>query len=195
MNACILFSSPRKEGNTAQLLQPFVQHLTSCGCKIQSFDLYHMQISPCIACLTCQQDWSAPHCSQQDDMQEIFPAVMQCDLLVLASPVYSFYCTPPIKCALDRLIYSMNKYYGSKPGPSIWEGKQVALLTTCGYRPEKGADLLEEGIKRYCKHSKLQYIGMLAERHRSYQETFMNEEKAQHAVQFADLCIHSLHNA
>lgn len=32
-------------------------------------------------------------------------------------------------------------------------------------------------------------------RHRSYQETFMNEEKAQHAVQFADLCIHSLHNA
>lgn len=189
MKVCILFSSPRKNGNTAQLLQPFVQQLQAHGCDIQQFDLYRMKISPCIACLSCQQDWSAANCCQQDDMQEIFQAVQQCDLLVLASPIYAFYCTPPLKCAIDRLIYAMNKYYGDEMGPSIWSGKHVALVTTCGYRPEKGADLWEEGIKRYCKHSNLHYIGMLAERHRSYKEPFMNEQKAENAVQFAEKCM------
>jgi len=35
-----------------------------------------------------------------------------CDLLVLASPIYSWYCSPPMKAVLDRLVYGMNKYYG-----------------------------------------------------------------------------------
>ncbi|MDO4286979.1 MAG: flavodoxin family protein [Eubacteriales bacterium] len=195
MNVCILFASPRKDGNTVQLLKPFARHLASCNCQIQQFNLYDMHISPCIACRSCQQDWSAPNCCQPDDMQEIFKAVMRCDLLVLASPIYSWYCTPPMKCALDRLVYGMNKYYGDEMGPSIWAGKYVALLTTCGYRPDKGADLWEEGMKRYCKHSKLHYIGILAERNRSYQETFMDEEKAARAAQFAELCMDTIKNA
>lgn len=69
-----------------------------------------------------------------------------------------------MKALLDRLVYGMNKYYGSEKGPSLWAGKPVALITTCGYRPEQGADLWENGIRRYCKHSQLRYTAMLAER-------------------------------
>ena len=36
-------------------------------------------------------------------------AVLACDLLVLATPIYSWFCTPPMKTALDRLVYGMNK--------------------------------------------------------------------------------------
>lgn len=67
-----------------------------------------------------------------------------------------------MKAVLDRLVYGMNKYYGEQKGPALWESKAVALLTTCGYPPEKGADLWESGVKRYCKHSQLRYA-MLAE--------------------------------
>lgn len=70
-------------------------------------------------------------------------------------------------------------------GPALWEGKPVALIATCGYRPEQGADLWEAGIKRYCRHSKLRYMGMLAERHKSYKTSFINEEKEQRAARFA----------
>lgn len=90
-----------------------------------------------------------------------------------------------MKALLDRLVYGMNKYYGSQKGPAIWAGKKVALITTCGYRPEQGADLFENGIKRYCKHSKLQYMGMLAERDLGYQSTFMDKEKEKHSRDFA----------
>ena len=122
-------------------------------------------------------------------MQEIFDAVMNCDLLVLASPIYSWYCTPPTKCVLDRLVYGMNKYYGEKKGPSLWRGKKMALITTCGYRPEKGADLWEEGMRRYCKHSQLTYVGMLAERHLGYASVFMDPEKEARARAFARACV------
>ena len=119
-----------------------------------------------------------------DGLRAVFPEIMKAELIVLASPVYSWYCTPPMKALLDRCVYAMNKYY-DEPGPSIWQGKEVALITTCGYPPEKGADLLEEGIRRYCRHSRLKYRGMLVERHMGYDIPFMDDAKADRARNFA----------
>lgn len=100
----------------------------------------------------CQRDWEHPACVLRDDMQPIFESVLSADLLLLASPIYSWYCTAPLKAALDRMVYAMNKYYGDQGrGPSLWRGRAVAAVTTCGYRPERGADLWEEGLRRYCK--------------------------------------------
>ena len=125
-----------------------------------------------------------PACVIDDGLQKIFPEILKAELIVLASPVYSWYCTPPMKALLDRCVYAMNKYY-DEPGPSIWQGKEVALITTCGYPPEKGADLLEEGIRRYCRHSRLKYRGMLVERHMGYDIPFMDDAKADRARNFA----------
>lgn len=118
-------------------------------------------------------------------MQEIFGLVLSCDLLILATPIYSWYCTPPMKAVPDRLVYGMNKYYGGERGPALWAGKPVALVSTCGYRPEKGADLWEEGMRRYCKHSSLVYDGMHAERDLGYKTTFLDPEKVGRARAFA----------
>ena len=77
------------------------------------------------------------------------------------------------------------KYYGEEKGPSLLRGRRAAILTTCGYRPEKGADLFEEGVRRYCKHTGMTYAGMLAERHLGYNVPFMDGEKEQRARAFA----------
>ena len=186
MLVCILMGSPRKTGNTSQLVQPFIKTMEAKNNTCTLIWLYDKNILPCCACRTCQNDWSIFGCSLKDDMQEIFDSVLTCDLLVLATPIYSWYCTPPMKAVLDRLVYGMNKYYGKEKGPALWAGKKLAIITTCGYRPENGADLWEIGMIRYCKHSKLQYAGMLAERHLGYNSVFMDSEKEEHAKQFAD---------
>jgi multimeric flavodoxin WrbA len=186
MKALILMGSPRRNGNTAALLCPFAERLEALGCECETLRLYDMDIRPCVACRTCQKDWTVFGCPQEDDVPGIFDALAACDLLVLATPIYSWYCTPPMKAALDRLVYGMNKYYGERMGPALCAGKPVALITTCGYPVEKGADLLEEGVKRYCRHSKLKYVGMLAERQRKYSEQFMDDEKARRSKAFAD---------
>ena len=126
--ACILLASPRKQGNTAALTAPFAAELERLGWSCRTVWLYDLELRPCRACRVCQQDWTVFGCPQEDDMQEIFDSVLACDLLVLATPIYSWYCTPPMKAVLDRLVYGMNKYYGREKGPSLWEGKPVALM-------------------------------------------------------------------
>ena len=189
MQVCILMGSPRKEGNTAALMTPLIRTLEEEGHDCRTVWLYDKKLKGCLACRACQKDWSVFGCAQKDDMQEIFDLVLACDLLILATPIYSWYCTAPMKAVLDRLVYGMNKYYGEQKGPALWAGKRVALAVTCGYRPEAGADLWEEGVRRYCKHSQLTYAGMLAERHLGYGTVFMDEDKAARAAAFAkSLC-------
>ena len=182
---CVLLASPRKSGNTEALTMNFIEHMRKYDVNCTIYNLYNMDIRPCIACRHCQQDWSTFNCWQKDDVQEIFDSIMQSDSIILCSPIYSWYCTTQMKSLLDRLVYGMNKYYGEEKGPSLWKGKNVAIITTCGYKVEKGADLWEEGVKRYCKHSMLNYIGMLAKRHMGYKSIFMDDEKKQSAIDFA----------
>lgn len=189
MKICILQGSPRENGNTAAVLKPFTRRMEERGHTCETIRLHGKVLKSCLACRVCQKDWTIFGCVQKDDMQEIFDAVRAADLLVLATPIYAWYCTPPMKSALDRLVYGMNKYYGEEKGPSLWAGKPLALVTTCGYPPEKGADLWETGMRRYCRHSQLEYLGMLAERHLGYDTVFMDQDKEVRAVAFADeLC-------
>ena len=182
----IFRGSPRKNGNTNALTEIVSQRLQREGACVRTFDLYDMDIRPCLACRQCQKDWSRVSCARDDDLQDLFGVICESDLLILASPVYSWYCTPPMKAMLDRLVYAMNMYYGEKRGPSLWKGKRMALITTFGYPPEKGPDLLEEGIRRYCRHSGLDFAGTLCARHEGYGTVFMDEQKQQAAETFAD---------
>lgn len=163
----------------------FLEEAHSAGSEARTFRLYEKEIRPCLACRACQRDWTVFGCAQEDDVQEIFDCILRSDLILLATPIYSWYCTPPMKALLDRLVYGMNKYYGEEKGPSLWRGKRLALLVTCGYRPEKGSDLFEEGMRRYCKHSGLEYAGCHAERHLGYGTVFMDGEKESRTREFA----------
>lgn len=185
MKACILMGSPRKTGNTATLLEPFREELEHRGTETETVWLYDREIRPCVACRSCQRDWTIFGCPQRDDGQALFDLVLGSELVVLATPIYAWYCTPPMKALLDRLVYGMNKYYGEAKGPALWAGKAMALLMTCGYPAEKGCDLFEEGMRRYCRHSRLRYLGAHVERHLGYGTVFMDGEKEDRARLFA----------
>ena len=216
MQTAVIFrGSPRKKGNTNALTDVVAERLRSKGWSVREFELYDMHIEPCLACRQCQQDWNTVNCAREDDMAQIFDAVERSQLLILATPVYSWYCTPPMKAMLDRLVYAMNMYYGvgeqqpggtpneaagvedcrpqecrlqdrrSQRGPSLWQGKRVALITTCGYPPEKGADVWESGLKRWCRHGKMDYLGMLCCRDLGRAIPFLDAEKEASARAFA----------
>lgn len=185
MKAILLMGSPRKNGNTASLLEPFTNEMNKLGHTCTTVWLYDKTIQPCRACRCCQKDWTQFGCPLEDDLHTIFNQILDSDLILLATPIYSWYCTAPMKALLDRLVYGMNKFYGEKKGPSLWQGKKLALITTYGYSREKGADLWEEGVKRYCKHSGLIYMGFYGERHMGYHTIFMDSEKEMRTRAFA----------
>ncbi len=192
MKTCILMGSPRKEGNTAALMNIFIGEFERFKQDVEVIWLYDKEIQPCLACRACQKDWTVFGCARKDDVQAIADQILDADLIVFATPIYSWYCTAPMKALMDRLVYGMNKYYGEEKGPALWKGKAVASITTCGYRPEKGADLWEDGLKRYCKHSGLTYLGQLVERHLGYDTEFMDSEKEARARGFAYVMLDKL---
>ena len=172
------------------MLAPFIDELQKNGVSVDYFDVYEKEIAGCRACLGCQKDSEKVSCVISDDMQLILKSMADADLMIIAAPVYAWSAPAPVKAVIDRAIYASCKYYGDDPhGPALFKGKRLALLTTCGYPVEKGADLYEEMMKRYCKHCGLTYAGMLAERQRNLKEAFMDAAKESHAREFAKALI------
>ncbi len=185
MRVCILFGSLRGSSNTALLLEPFMEELRGLGADVEHITLRDKHIEPCTACWTCQDIFEGPGCPKEDDMEEIYEAVLRADCIIFATPIYSWYCTPPMKAVMDRLVYTMNKYYGETEGPCLWEGKRCGLVTTCGYEIEEGAGVFEEGLRRYSKHSNLEYIGKVAVRAIDGRSYFRSRSAVEGVRQFA----------
>ena len=83
MKTCILMASPRKEGNTAVLTKVFCSELDRLNEKFTYYHLYDMNIDGCIACRSCQQDWSGFNCFKNDDMQQIAEDILDSDIILL----------------------------------------------------------------------------------------------------------------
>ena len=101
-NILILNGAVRKNGNTAKLIQAFSEGALSAGHHIHEFYLDSMNIHSCKGCLRAGQDPYSP-CSQKDDMDQIYSAFADCNVVVFASPVYFWTITGPLKTAADRL--------------------------------------------------------------------------------------------
>lgn len=156
MNALILMGSPRLQGNTAELRKPFMEELKASGATVRYVTLADKNIRPCQGCYACQEVSDEYGCPQHDDMP--VTDILWADLIVLATPIYAWYCAAPMKNVMDR-HYGFNKYYGSAEG-SLWAGKKVAILATHGYDGVYATDPFEIGVQRLCKHSDLTYLGL-----------------------------------
>ena len=192
MKLSIFMSSPRSTGNTAMLLAPFLDECARLGAETERVELYQRVIQPCLGCMVCQDCMDGPGCVQRDDFDDLFHKMTNSDAVVLATPIYAWYCTPPMKALLDRVIYAGNKNYGREKGPALLKGLRVASIVTCGYRPEKGADLWEEGLRRFCRHSRAVYLGMLCRRDLGRSVPFLDQEKEQAAREFARMVCRAL---
>lgn len=183
MNVCILMGSPRLHGNTAELTKPFIDELRLGGAQVSYLTLADKHIAPCKGCYACQSVADAYGCAQKDDMELVVREILSAELIVLATPIYSWYCTAEMKAVPDR-HFGLNKYYGSAAG-SLWAGKRMALLLTHGYERAYATEPFVAGIQRLCEHSKLLYCGMYSVRDLDDLASFQTEEAIQGARAFA----------
>ncbi len=194
MKISIFMGSARINGNTAELCKPFVSELKSLGVEVTYITLANKRINPCKSCYMCQNVTGTYGCVQtDDDMLEIINEIINSDIIVLATPIYTWYCAAEMKAMLDR-HYGLNKYYGTGTG-SLWVGKSVAIIATHGYEREYATEPFENGIKRLCEHSKLNYLGMYSVRDTDYtEEDYLASFKTPEAIQGARAFAHKLFN-
>lgn len=99
----ILNGSPRRNGNTSALVKAFTQGAESAGNTVTEFFLDSMEIHGCRGCFGGHSSQECP-CVQKDDMSQIYPAVKESDVVVLATPLYYWNMSGQIRTAIDRLF-------------------------------------------------------------------------------------------
>lgn len=127
--------SPIKEGNAEVYLDEGLRGCESIsGVTVEKVILAKKKIGPCIHCNWCisKQD-DGKYCGIKDDMQEVYPKLLECDGLLVCTPVYLGRLSGQLACLLDRMrcIIHGNMYHTqmrSKPGA----GMAVAFLRNAG---------------------------------------------------------------
>lgn len=115
--------SPREHGNSSTLADRAVDGAKAAGAEVEVFSLRTMNIKPCDACDTCHETGV---CVLKDDMQILYPKLIQADAIVIASPIYWFTMNAQTKLFVDR-------WYGLEtPQGNPLKGKQFGILLTYG---------------------------------------------------------------
>ncbi len=124
-----IYSSPRVGGNSDLLLDNFVAGVKSPNWEITRLYVRELNILPCIACGECEK---SEQCPIKDDMQAIYPLLLQADAVVVATPVYFYNVPAQLKALIDRcqlFWYKRKKPVLFKPGYLIAvggrEGKSI----------------------------------------------------------------------
>ena len=81
--------SPRKNGNTAQLLQKALEGAKAAGAEVKLIQLADLNFSGCISCFACKKiENPAPGCILKDNLAEILNKLVKADGIIMGSPIY-----------------------------------------------------------------------------------------------------------
>ncbi len=94
--------SPRKNGNTHILVSRILEGAEKEGAEVESIFLSDLNIRECNGCHAC---WKGKECSKHDDMNSIYPKIVESDVIVYGTPVYWYGPTALMKAFIDRFVY------------------------------------------------------------------------------------------
>lgn len=138
MKIVVLNGSPKKNGNTAYLVDAFKEGAESKGHEVTVIHVGGMKINGCLGCSYCRGAGDG-ECAQKDDMSIVYDAIKGADMLVFASAVYYWGFTGQLQSALTRLYckgnpgipnYAMILSSGS---PDVYEGIEYSYHHTLGF--------------------------------------------------------------
>ncbi len=103
--------SPRKNGNTAQLLQKALEGAASAGAEVKLIQLADLNFSGCRSCFACKKLANpSPGCMLKDDLAEILKELFQADGIIMGSPIYFGAESGLYRNFLERLFFPMLRY-------------------------------------------------------------------------------------
>ena len=114
-----LVGSPRLGGNTDLLIEKILEGSKSNGYSTEKLFLYDYTISLCTDCQSCKKGDYV--CCINDEMQKIYPKMVEANVIIFGTPLYWFGPTAKMKMLIDRLRpFEKNKKL---------EGKKAIVVT------------------------------------------------------------------
>ncbi len=146
----IIDGGPRKNFNTASMLQAFAEGAKSVGNEIdvKIVRLYDLDYKGCMSCMACKIKGRASNiCKFKDSLTPILEEVAKADGLVLGSPIYFGQITGQMQAFLERLAFpwlSYNDYSLTAP-----KKMPVVLMETMNGLPDNN-NSQGYGSMEYC---------------------------------------------
>ncbi|MCL6087319.1 MAG: flavodoxin family protein, partial [Actinobacteria bacterium] len=100
----LIYGSPRKNGNTDELMKKFEAGLLenkNINCSnliIDKVFIRDLKFSACIECRRCSIDGQ---CALKDEMQDIYPKLISHDFIAVSSPVFFTTVSGYLKAFID----------------------------------------------------------------------------------------------
>ena len=150
MKIVVLMGSPNQNGSTSILVQNFKKGAEEAGHTVESIDVCHMDIHPCIGCVKC--GYEGP-CVQKDDVEQIRKKLLASDMVVFATPLYYYGMTAQLKTVVDRFC-AYNSSLNSRHLKS-------ALLTAAWNADDWTFDALETHYKTLVRYLHFEDCGSI----------------------------------
>ncbi|MDY7032023.1 MAG: flavodoxin family protein [Thermodesulfobacteriota bacterium] len=99
VNILAVYGSPRREGNTASLLNKAVRGARESGALVEKIVLRDLKMSPCLEIYGCKE---TGRCVIQDDFQKLYDQLSECQGMMLASPIFFYTVSAHTKIMMDR---------------------------------------------------------------------------------------------
>ena len=94
--------SPRKNGNTHALVEKVLEGARDAGATTLMIQLGNTTVNECDGCHAC---WQGKDCSKDDDMNDVYPKIVESGVIVFGTPVYWYGPTALMKAFIDRFVY------------------------------------------------------------------------------------------
>lgn len=99
--------SPRKDWNTATILNKVLEGAASQGAKTEIIHLYDINYKGCVSCFGCKlkNGKSYGKCAYKDGLTPLLDKLENADAVILGSPVYFGNMTGEMKSFIERFAY------------------------------------------------------------------------------------------
>ncbi|MFA6088378.1 MAG: flavodoxin family protein [Candidatus Woesearchaeota archaeon] len=109
MKVCIVIGSYHKKGMVRSLVDSFKKGILENrkDSEVEVIDLLDKKINFCNGCNICGKDDASKKigmCVQKDDAHKLMQKLLECDVLVFATPIYEYSPTALMKRFLERCI-------------------------------------------------------------------------------------------
>ncbi len=142
MKVLCIQGSPRKKGNSATIAQKFLSAAEDRGASIESYILNDLDFRPCQACYACKT--KLEHCALEDDLTPVLKALGECDLVVVATPVYYSDISAQTKAFIDRTFSFVKLDFHERPDPVRFApGKKMLWIITQESPEEYHSDIFQ----------------------------------------------------
>ena len=112
MKVVAINGSPRKDKNTATLLESALKGAKEKGAETEMIHLYDMELKGCVSCFACKvKNCARPGvCLYKDNLTPILEKAMSADAIIMGSPVYFQNVTGMMRSFLERLMFPVLTY-------------------------------------------------------------------------------------